>query len=236
MTSATRSNVKHDLRNLTTEEAESHGTVVGGALLHHGAADDCVSRCGSRVATSIGYRPRTHFSPPLSSASPASIDERLGAAVGPDSTGRPSADGDSAAQPRDRNDRHSNRGEDCAGDENDDENDDDDDDDEGVGLNGIGFRPTAATAWRRAAQRREQVARWRAREAVEARQSRAVRRKGGVADDESTMRGRSERRDDVLQVVEDEGVRRRRDQAAATQGGHGSDEQTFGKRRVVRFS
>ena len=50
--------------------------------------------------------------------------------------------------------------------------------DHGTGINGIGFRPTAAIAQARTQKRRQQVAEWKSREAKEARQRRLERRKG----------------------------------------------------------
>lgn len=50
-------------------------------------------------------------------------------------------------------------------------------DDDGEGINGIGFRPTAAMAHARSQRRRQQVESWRAREAREARQRRLDRRR-----------------------------------------------------------
>ncbi|CAI6338904.1 unnamed protein product [Periconia digitata] len=55
-----------------------------------------------------------------------------------------------------------------------------DPDDDGTGLNGIGFRPTPATAYARAQRRRQQVLDWKAREAREARAKRSERRRRGV--------------------------------------------------------
>ena len=52
-------------------------------------------------------------------------------------------------------------------------------DDDGEGINGIGFRPTAAIASARSEKRKQQVSEWRAREAREARQKRFERRRGG---------------------------------------------------------
>lgn len=52
-------------------------------------------------------------------------------------------------------------------------------DDDGEGINGIGFRPTPATAYARDQRRKQQVSDWRAREAREARQKRFERRRGG---------------------------------------------------------
>jgi len=52
--------------------------------------------------------------------------------------------------------------------------------DDGYGINGVGFRPTAAMAQQRALRRRQQVAEWKAREGREARMRRAERRERGV--------------------------------------------------------
>ncbi|RAO65305.1 uncharacterized protein BHQ10_001317 [Talaromyces amestolkiae] len=53
--------------------------------------------------------------------------------------------------------------------------------DDGYGINGIGFRPTAAIAWARSQQRQKQVAEWKNREAREARERRRERREGSSA-------------------------------------------------------
>lgn len=50
--------------------------------------------------------------------------------------------------------------------------------DDGYGINGIGFKPTAAIAWARTEKRRRQVADWKNREAREAREKRRERRDG----------------------------------------------------------
>jgi hypothetical protein len=50
--------------------------------------------------------------------------------------------------------------------------------DDGYGINGIGFKPTAAIAWARSQRRKQQVAEWRSREAREARRARSERRRG----------------------------------------------------------
>lgn len=50
--------------------------------------------------------------------------------------------------------------------------------DDGYGINGIGFKPTAAIAWARTQKRRKQVAEWKNREAREARERRRERREG----------------------------------------------------------
>jgi hypothetical protein len=51
-----------------------------------------------------------------------------------------------------------------------------DPDDDGYGINGIGFKPTAAIAWARSQKRKKQVAEWKSREAREARERRRERR------------------------------------------------------------
>ncbi|TKA24256.1 hypothetical protein B0A50_06020 [Salinomyces thailandicus] len=51
-------------------------------------------------------------------------------------------------------------------------------DDDGLGINGIGFKPTPAIAYARSQKRRQQISEWRAREAREARQKRIERRRG----------------------------------------------------------
>jgi hypothetical protein len=53
-----------------------------------------------------------------------------------------------------------------------------DPDDDGEGINGIGFRPTAAIAYARAEKRKQAMADYRSREAKEARARRMERRKG----------------------------------------------------------
>jgi hypothetical protein len=50
--------------------------------------------------------------------------------------------------------------------------------DDGYGINGIGFRPTAAIAWARSQKRQKQMAEWKNREAKEAREKRRERRQG----------------------------------------------------------
>jgi len=50
-------------------------------------------------------------------------------------------------------------------------------DDDGYGINGIGFRPTAALAYARSQRRKQQVEEWRARESKDARQMRSQRRR-----------------------------------------------------------
>lgn len=50
--------------------------------------------------------------------------------------------------------------------------------DDGYGINGIGFKPTAAIAWARTEKRRRQVADWKNREARDARERRREKREG----------------------------------------------------------
>ncbi|KAF2429552.1 hypothetical protein EJ08DRAFT_275240 [Tothia fuscella] len=74
-----------------------------------------------------------------------------------------------------------------------------DPDDDGTGINGIGFKPTAAQVYARAQRRKQQVLEWRAREGREARQRRAEQRKGlavkrGVVPDLGAG-GKEERKD-----------------------------------------
>ncbi|KAJ5103728.1 hypothetical protein N7532_004257 [Penicillium argentinense] len=52
--------------------------------------------------------------------------------------------------------------------------------DDGYGINGVGFKPTAAMAWARSQKRQKQVAEWRSREAREAREKRRERRNDGL--------------------------------------------------------
>ncbi|KAI9804133.1 MAG: hypothetical protein M1825_001535 [Sarcosagium campestre] len=51
------------------------------------------------------------------------------------------------------------------------------DSDDGLGINGIGFRPTAATAYARNERRRQQIMEYRSREARDARRQRTERRR-----------------------------------------------------------
>ncbi|KAF7593432.1 hypothetical protein BBP40_011534 [Aspergillus hancockii] len=50
--------------------------------------------------------------------------------------------------------------------------------DDGYGINGIGFKPTAAMAWARSQKRQRQLADWKSRETREAREKRRERRDG----------------------------------------------------------
>ncbi|EXJ92223.1 hypothetical protein A1O3_00773 [Capronia epimyces CBS 606.96] len=60
--------------------------------------------------------------------------------------------------------------------------DPDDPDDDGYGINGIGFRPTAAIAWSRSQRRKQQLSDYKHREARDARQQRSERRKRFISD------------------------------------------------------
>jgi hypothetical protein len=53
--------------------------------------------------------------------------------------------------------------------------------DDGYGINGVGFKPTAAMAWARSQKRQKQVAEWKAREARDAREKRRARRTEDIA-------------------------------------------------------
>ncbi|KAK4203439.1 hypothetical protein QBC40DRAFT_274770 [Triangularia verruculosa] len=57
--------------------------------------------------------------------------------------------------------------------------DPDDSDDDGTGINGIGFKPTAAVAYARTVKRKQQMAEYRKREEREARARRSQRRRRG---------------------------------------------------------
>lgn len=59
--------------------------------------------------------------------------------------------------------------------------DPEDEDDDGVGINGIGFKPTPATAYARTMKRRQQLAEYKKREEREARARRSLRRRGSPA-------------------------------------------------------
>ncbi|KUJ10811.1 uncharacterized protein LY89DRAFT_689415 [Mollisia scopiformis] len=61
-----------------------------------------------------------------------------------------------------------------------------DPDDDGEGINGIGFRPTAAEAYARAQKRRQQMAEYKNREAREARKARSERRRGSGMENKAT--------------------------------------------------
>lgn len=60
--------------------------------------------------------------------------------------------------------------------------DPEDEDDDGVGINGIGFKPTPAIAYARTMKRRQQLAEYKKREEREARARRSLRRRGGSSE------------------------------------------------------
>lgn len=57
-----------------------------------------------------------------------------------------------------------------------------DTEDDGVGLNGLGFQPSAAQTYQRIQKRKQQMADYKSREAKEARAKRGARRRGGGDD------------------------------------------------------
>ncbi|KAI9929218.1 hypothetical protein MW887_001626 [Aspergillus wentii] len=59
--------------------------------------------------------------------------------------------------------------------------------DDGYGINGVGFKPTAAMAWARSQRRQRQVADWKSREARDARERRRERRDGHETDKMRTI-------------------------------------------------
>lgn len=65
--------------------------------------------------------------------------------------------------------------------------------DDGLGINGVGFRPTPQMAYARKQKRRQQVSEWKAREAREARQKRLARRQGCQTGGENGSGARSVR-------------------------------------------
>lgn len=65
--------------------------------------------------------------------------------------------------------------------------------DDGLGLNGIGFRPTPAMAYVRSQKRKQQVNEWKAREAREARQRRMDRRRRASGGDGNGVGGEGRR-------------------------------------------
>ncbi|KAK2808384.1 hypothetical protein FQN50_004769 [Emmonsiellopsis sp. PD_5] len=66
--------------------------------------------------------------------------------------------------------------------------------DDGYGLDGIGFKPTAAVAWERSQRRQKQVAEWKSRESKEARERRKSRRDGLLPEDEAEGSNRSRKK------------------------------------------
>lgn len=75
-----------------------------------------------------------------------------------------------------------------------------DPDDDGEGINGIGFRPTAAEAYQRAQKRRQQMAEYRNREARDARKLRSERRRGSEMSKSSKEEQETARRVRFLEV------------------------------------
>ncbi|KAK0612024.1 hypothetical protein B0T14DRAFT_339938 [Immersiella caudata] len=72
--------------------------------------------------------------------------------------------------------------------------DPDDSDDDGTGINGIGFKPTAAIAYERTVKRKQQLAEYRKREEREARAKRSQRRRGSPVPGLVELKGTVERR------------------------------------------
>jgi hypothetical protein len=81
-------------------------------------------------------------------------------------------------------------------------------DDDGEGINGIGFKPTAAIAYARSQKRKKQVSEWRAREAREERQRRFERRRGTASSGGGTGSGAVEAQAEIglRRMVRFEGV------------------------------
>lgn len=79
----------------------------------------------------------------------------------------------------------------------------DDPDDDGYGINGIGFRPTAAIAWSRSQRRKQQLNEYRTREAREARQQRSERRKRFINDSDDIPSTQSSPRKSIRVHFED---------------------------------
>ncbi|EXJ93731.1 hypothetical protein A1O1_02124 [Capronia coronata CBS 617.96] len=79
----------------------------------------------------------------------------------------------------------------------------DDPDDDGYGINGIGFRPTAAIAWSRSQRRKQQLSDYRNREAREARQYRSERRKRFMDDGDDAASTESSPRKSIRVHFED---------------------------------
>jgi len=69
-----------------------------------------------------------------------------------------------------------------------------DPDDDGEGINGIGFKPTAAQAAARAQRRKQQLAEYRSRESKEARAKRSERRRASPTLSRDSMRAETARR------------------------------------------
>ncbi|PSK53919.1 Endocytosis protein end4 [Elsinoe australis] len=104
-------------------------------------------------------------------------------------------------------------------------------DDDGLGINGIGFMPTAAMQEARRIRRKQQVSEWRAREAREDRRRRFEKRRGAGTGLDGRRAG--------AEALRDEGTR---GVGAGGEGGDGREEMGLGQglgietgRRVVRF-
>ncbi|KIX02212.1 uncharacterized protein Z518_08151 [Rhinocladiella mackenziei CBS 650.93] len=79
----------------------------------------------------------------------------------------------------------------------------DDPNDDGYGINGIGFRPTAAIAWSRSQRRKQQLTEYKSREAREARQQRSERRKRLISESDGVPSAESLPRKSVRVHFED---------------------------------
>lgn len=79
--------------------------------------------------------------------------------------------------------------------------DPEDEDDDGVGINGIGFKPTPAIAHARTMRRRQQLAEYKKREEREARARRSLRRRGGSPQPAQTGRAPPEPIDNTSRKV-----------------------------------
>lgn len=79
----------------------------------------------------------------------------------------------------------------------------DDPSDDGYGINGIGFRPTAAMAWSRSQRRKQQLIDYKNREAKDARQQRSERRKRFISESEDAPSVESSPRKSIRVHFED---------------------------------
>ncbi|KAL1303243.1 hypothetical protein AAFC00_006657 [Neodothiora populina] len=103
-------------------------------------------------------------------------------------------------------------------------------DDDGEGINGIGFRPSAAVEWKRREGRKRQVSEWKAREAKEDRKRRFDRRKKRGSGGRSSLAGGGG--SGQVGMVDLLGANNKSDEGNATPPAHGPDE----KRARVRFA
>lgn len=88
--------------------------------------------------------------------------------------------------------------------------DPDDSDDDGTGINGIGFKPTAAVAYARGMKRKQQLAEYRKREEKEARARRNMRRRGTPTPVPEGIKGKERDKDKdkgMMKKVQDRRVR-----------------------------